>query len=160
MLKKTLEGLYVDRLGFVAAIMLQWNQKVNGVEHYTFLVSPFNSIPHDIVSNGEDDSVLLSKDMYQVLLARKVARPITDEEAEKANKNADAMDANQINAAKEAAFTAANVEAEKAKTAIDPTAKAKPVPTTLQLADKPSLTQAQLALIAAATGVPAVSKKG
>lgn len=159
MITKSLDGLWRDRQGYVAAMMLTWNTKIDGADHYRFLANAFNTIPHDIASNGEDDSVLLSKDMFDVLVARKVARTLTDEEAASANKNAEAMDQNLVNAAKETEITAANVEADKRKKAADLTKKAPPVPKAIKVADPLSMTESQLALMAAASA-PASSKKG
>lgn len=90
MLKKNLAGFWVDRDGFVGAVMLGWNKPdADGKKHYRFLATPFDTIPVDIVENGEDDSVLISQELLSGLVARGAARAMTDVEAALAIKNYD-----------------------------------------------------------------------
>ncbi len=91
LLKKTATGDWINFEGFVGAIMLQWQppDEKDGKKHYRFLANPFDQHPHDIVSNGEDDAVLISKDMLSALVSRGVARRMTDEEAAIVNANAE-----------------------------------------------------------------------
>lgn len=102
MLTKRLDGLWVDKFGFIGAVMLKWNS-VNEDKNkiYTFLLQPFDMIAYIVTSNGIDNSVLVSSDMYKTLLARGIARPITDEEAAVANEDEDISETNAINSQKE-----------------------------------------------------------
>lgn len=94
-LKKTATGLWVTRDGFAGAIMLAWN--VSGKEKsYEFIASPFDTIPHRVEYNGEDDAVLITENLLTTLIARGVARPMTDAEAQAANE-ADDLERDQIN---------------------------------------------------------------
>lgn len=146
MLTKRLDGLWTDKLGFVAAIMLVWNSTMeDGTKVYRFLVNPFHTEPHEIVSNGEDDSVLVSQDMFAALVARKIARAMTDEEAAEAKKNADILETNAANAKSEDVTKAANEKAAKETSPTNPSAQAKPVPKPVKIAPQEALTTTQLA---------------
>ena len=98
MLKKGIDNLW--RHGsFVAAIMLVWNSEdAEGVKEYKFISDPFHVVPHVIRSNGIDDSILVDEEMYKTLINRKVARPVTDEEAANANTNSEIDATNAENA--------------------------------------------------------------
>lgn len=91
LLRKTSTGDWANHEGFIGAIMLMWQppDDKDGRKHYRFLANPFDTYAHDIVANGEDDSVLISKEMLTALVARGVARRMTDEEAANANANAE-----------------------------------------------------------------------
>lgn len=133
LLKKTSTGDWINHEGFIGAIMLVWQppDDQDGVKHYRFLATPFDTHPHDIVHNGEDDAVLISKDMLSALIARGVARKMTDAEAAAANANAqheDVMGAHQENVTGQHEVTDRNAK-EKAKpvTKVDPSKPAPPV---------------------------------
>lgn len=88
MLRKGVDNIWRDRAGFVAAIMLKWNSTDDeGFKHYKFISDHFDTVPHDIKSNGVDDSVLLDEGMFKSLLQKNLIRTVTDEEAAEANKN-------------------------------------------------------------------------
>jgi hypothetical protein len=129
LLKKTAVGRWVNREGFAGAIMLNWNMPdKDGVRHYRFLASPFDVFPHDIVENGVDDAVLITNDMLSSLISRGAARPMTDEEAEAANKNYDLVEAaNEENVVRQQQIEEQNkVEREKPITKVDPSVPVQP----------------------------------
>lgn len=99
MLTRNSDGLFIDKFGFIAAMMLKWNTSLDGIAHYIFLRQPFDPIPFDIVSNGIDNSVLISKDMFEILLEKKVVRSLTEEEAASVNSNV--IELNEENAQNE-----------------------------------------------------------
>lgn len=125
LLNKTATGDWVNHEGFVGAIMLVWQapDDKDGRKHYRFLATPFDHHPHDIVHNGEDDAVLISKDLLSALIARGVARRMTDDEAQAANMNAkddEVMGVHQENIAGKHMIDAKNKEeSEKRTTAAD-----------------------------------------
>jgi hypothetical protein len=157
LLKKTSTGDWINHEGFVGAIMLSWQppDDEDGVKHYRFIATPFDSIPHDIIHNGEDDAVLISKDMLNALISRGVARRMTDEEAAEANKNATDDEVSTIhgmNTTRQNETNEANkVERAKPRTAADASKPAAPVKlqrAPVQSAD-PLLNQSQTASDAA-----------
>lgn len=151
MLKKRADGHHTDKFGYIAAMMMAWNAKVNGVNHYIFLLRPFDPVPFDIASNGVDNSVLLSEDMYKILATRGACRPLTDEEAQSAIDNAgDIVETNQENQASVAA-TEAIIKAEAEKRVIAPPEEpVRPEPKTLVLAPEVQFTEDQRDLMALA----------
>lgn len=133
MLKKNAIGLWIDRDGFVGTIMLKWNpvDPKDGKKHYRFLATPFDTIPVDIVENGEDDSVLISSELLQSLVSRGAARAMTDAEAALAIKNYDdeIAEVNSANKENQNATAEANkVERAKPPSKTNPSAPAHPVP--------------------------------
>lgn len=112
--------------------MLKWNSPdPDGLRHYRFLATPFDTFPHDIVENGEDDAVLISENLLATLISRGVARAMNDEEATAANENhATAVDnANEENIKSATEVEKKNkAEREKPPTKIDPS---KPAPRVL-----------------------------
>lgn len=160
MLKKNAVGLWIDRDGFVAAVMLKWNapHDKDGKKHYTFLASPFDSIPVDIVENGEDDTVLISADLLQTLVSRGAARPVTDEEAAAAIKNYDdeIAEINSVNKDNQTSTAEANKkEREKPASKIKPSAPATPVPVKVAPIQSANSTE-----ISSAEKISAAAKKG
>jgi hypothetical protein len=157
MLQRRHDGLWVDRLGFIAAMMLKWNTNKDGVDQYVFIASAFHTTPYEITSNEIDNSVLISFDMFTLLSAKGIARALTDDEAAAANLNEEIEEANEVLAQKEVA-TALRLKAEAAKpaTTANPSAAAKPV----KVADPLAPTVEQAAILAAASVVAATTRKG
>lgn len=162
LLKKTSTGDWVNHEGFIGAIMLNWQppDDADGRKHYRFLATPYDTHAHDIVHNGEDDAVLISKDMLSALIARRVARRMTDAEADAANRNAqdeDVMGVHQENIAGQNEVTDRNgLEREKKSTAADASKPAPrvnlPNPPPPQTVDGVKATESQIAAARATAG--------
>lgn len=162
LLRKTSTGDWVNHEGFIGAMMLVWQppDDKDEVKHYRFLATPFDSHPHDIIHNGEDDAVLISKDMLGALIARGVARRMTDQEAAAANENAEneiVMGIHQENITGQHQVTDQNdKERDKKSTAVD-AAKVAP---RVQLPLPPAPQTANGELSQVATSVAQAGKKG
>lgn len=131
-LKKTATGQWITRDGFVGAVILKWNAPDDdGAKHYRFIANSFDTIPHDIEHNGEDDAVLITESILKTLIARGVARAMTDEEAKAANDYEDAT-RDQINDENMARQVVVEEENGKVRTTpaakIDPASPPKPIP--------------------------------
>ena len=143
MLTKRLDGLWTDKIGFIAAIVTKWNTKINGTNSYVFIAHAMDTVPYTITSNGIDDSVLLSQEMYNILLAKGIARPITDAEAYEANKNAEIEQTNEVLAQNEI-HTRMALASEAAKPAATANSSQKPKPVKVAPIVPPTPNQAHL----------------